>query len=107
MFCSMQPGGFFIGEERVSFTGTASFAYDAVWSLALGLKAVIEDLASDCGSGTSLEGFHPLDRHMGRRNCVGDLLRDTINAVTFEGVSVSVICTYHSCNPVHCTFRAM
>lgn len=77
------------GNESVSLSRSTSFAYDAVWSIALGLKATLADLERECGNGTDLASFDPLGRDVGRRDCVGALLSNKIGQTDFEGVSVS------------------
>ena len=54
----------------------ASFAYDAVWAIALALNATI-------ANGTKVEQFSYDNRR------IADQLRDDLAAVRFKGISVS------------------
>lgn len=78
-----------ISSESVNLSRPASFAYDAVWSIALGLDAALGELARECGNGTDLASFDPLARDVERRDCIGTLLSNKIGETAFEGVSVS------------------
>ena len=68
----------------------APLAYDAVWSLALGLNATIEGVSSQCGSTVDLRSFNPLSTEVEVRACIGALLSNKINNTTFNGASVSL-----------------
>lgn len=77
------------GQETINFTQAALYAFDAVWSIALGLDHTLEKLSHECES----ETFIPLDGNTaaGHSKCIGDLLRTSIDKVSFEGASVSKI----------------
>lgn len=79
-------------EEHVisGFSQTARFAYDAVWSVALGLDAALGELSSRCGGNADFESYNPLSRDVASRRCMGELLSSKINGVAFDGASVSV-----------------
>lgn len=82
------------GQETINFTQAALYAFDAVWSIALGLNHTLEKLSHECGSGRGTETFIPLDGNTaaGHSSCIlGDLLRTSIDKVSFEGASVSRI----------------
>ena len=83
-----------------NFAKRTAFAYDAVWSVALGLNATIAELGND----TDLKAFSPppvtadhcgdfdslnRDWEPGRSSYFGTLLRNKIFDAAFEGVSVS------------------
>ena len=76
---------------EITFTQPAIFMYDAVWSMALGLNATSAELPLICGSDAILGGYDPLQRGGGREvgRCVAALLTDRINALNFDGLSVS------------------
>ena len=79
-----------VEEAGLTYTRTSFFAYDALWSMALGLNAALEDLHI-CGTGTSLTDFNPLDRQTGGlKSCIGKVLVDSIHEISFNGVSVSL-----------------
>lgn len=61
----------------------AYFAYDAVWTLVLGLSNL-----SDVNYST----FDPFDVRSLENRQVGDRLRESLGTVTFLGVSVSAQC---------------
>ena len=75
-------------EEGSLISPTAAFAYDAAWSVGLGLDSALEALPSQCGNETALGTFDPLDRDVERRSCVGRLVGREIGSVAFGGASV-------------------
>ncbi len=78
-------------EVEITFTQSAIFAYDAVWSMARSLDAMLVELPSVCGSGVSLGSFDPLERGTERETgrCMAALFTSNINALNFNGLSVS------------------
>ena len=69
-----------------TFTSAAMFAYDAVWSMGLGMDAVSASLA--CNG--SLGDYDPLERGAGREvgRCIAALLTSRISTLSFDGLSV-------------------
>ena len=73
-----------------SFTWAGLLAYDAVWTVALGLNVSISELSAKC---MSQEDLHDAsDNGVKLRDCIGPILVEKIRHIEFDGVSVSSSC---------------
>ena len=90
------------GGTEITFSDSAIFAYDAVWSMALGLDAVSAELPQVCGNGTSLGDYDPLERGPGRDvgRCIAELLTSRIGELSFSGLAVSWTLSTKSSRPM-------